>query len=361
MRQALVIGCVITACKVGDAIADPLISYPGTKATSMGGAFTAAPGNVSSLLYNPAAMVRPDFVWEDAEGEIQTQQQVVSSLEYSQSVQAAAGPTGDKVDNYMLGMAALTPTLSYGFMYSPIWEVSHGDENAQELDAYMVGFGWDISDRAEHGEGLFISLGASAGYLESSADWREDEEDDYSDEEFFGVAGLKARIVDTRTFSFDLGGSYRSEATFDEAEVFDVDGSMDSPVSKQPWGLPEEVSYGAAMHYQGTGYLVSLTASHRETGYEAVTTEYDDMETNSVGLELGLAGGSLSFRSGYYSSTSDAIDSDGATLGIGFNAIREHGELSLELAFEARENTIAGGEDYDEVLSSISMNWVRSP
>ncbi len=425
----------------GVASADPLMNPPGTKMGSLGGAGTAALGNVSSLYHNPAAIVRHDFVWEDAEGNVQTHRELLASVEYRQNVVAHATRDGDyagtrgwaRDNQYMVGVTRLDPNFSYGLIYIPgVLEVEHEESeelknhsmssgewrdeelNAsmpdwhQQIDVALAGMGWDLAKRHKHGEGFALNVGAALGYASTSSgstlDGGSDGEidgtitdDDCSfgqgcrrplkglneDEDTFYIVGLMTRIIDQSGFSLDLGASHRSKAEFNP-EVQVQEGSFeDTPPIKDAfrvWGIPEETAAGFSANFQGARTF-SLLGSYRTTSYEDVTrtSEYwaldsdpeqdpepfGDRETLSLGGEISLRGGTISLRSGYYVSEEDAVngralDSTGYTLGVGFNDRGGGGGLSLELAFDVRDNEWTGGSGGAgrELYSSISVNWI---
>jgi hypothetical protein len=356
-------------------MADPLVSYPGTKAKGMGGAFTAIANNNSAMYFNPAGMVNFDS----------DQVNVMFTAEVGTGAAFDLDPTTDLTSstvNYFVAAGFIAPEFGFGMAVYSLYSVR---AEAVSEDGQYVGYkDQDISVLSASGaytltNGLYpgggrISVGATLGLAFSGGGLIEIEttssdgsvssnyEDDTLDQlGYFGAVGIKARLFDSMLFKVDLGANYRSSA-----ELENEDSSTVATIPVNGMDMPAELAYGIAAIYQTEYGVITLAADNKTTYYEEATSEensglyfrLNDYNTQSVGLDI--SGPVYQVRAGAYRSAeqdgangSYGLDVSGYTVGGGMTFNKT---VNLELSVDNKTYEWGDGTDTNEVFASLSLN-----
>jgi len=358
-------------------MADPLVSYPGTKAKGMGGAFTAIANNNSAMYFNPAGMVN----FESGSKHAMFTAEVGTGGAFDLS--NAEEPTSSTV-NYFVATGFTSPTYGYGLAVYSLYSVkaqavdSRGNVSYKEQDisvlsasaSHLLPFGFnDI-----YPGGGQISVGATLGVAFSGGGLVQIEtestngtsnsnyDDDVLDQRgFFGAVGIKARLYTSMLFKLDIGANYRSSAALES--VHDDDGRTSAPVNGMD--MPAELAYGIAAIYQTEYGVVTLAADQKLTSYEEATSaensnmnfRLNDYETLSVGLDF--SGPVYQIRTGAYMSEEQDgengtnLNISGYTLGAGMILDKN---MNIELSVDNKTYEWATGQENSEVFASVSLN-----
>jgi len=306
--------------------ADPLITYIGAKAKSMGGAFTAVANNNSAMYFNPAGLVNFD------------------GLENTM-VTFEAG-TGAKFDgegatledrhtsagSYFFGLSLIGTDGGFGFAAYSLYDLNLRDGSdtyyTEEIKVISLSAAFKLIDQL-YPYGGKLSIGVTGA---TASSFNETDEMLNVDGNFYAV-GLKVRALNHHAFKLDLGINYRFSATLES-----------DPESKSTYfiavGIPQETAFGAALSYGTEFGLFTLAADYKDTAYDDATKESDfairipDVTTMNLGLEYATA--QFQLRAGTYKSTyaDDTIDGEitGLTAGAGY--IIE--SFSFEAAYDSR-------------------------
>jgi len=361
-------------------MADPLVSYPGTKAKGMGGAFTAVANNNSAMYFNPAGLVN----FESARSNVMFTAEIGTGGAFDLSAPNWDDVTSSTV-NYFVAGGISNPEYGYGVSVYSLYSVraqatdsrgntSYKDQDISVLSAsasHLLPFGFnDI-----YPGGGQISVGATLGVAFSGGGLIEvtsnssdgstsssNYDDDTLDQRgFFGAVGIKARLYSSILFKLDVGGNYRSSAALDS--VHDDDGTTSAPVNGMD--MPAELAYGIAAIYQTEYGVVTLTGDQKLTSYEEATSpensnfnfRLNDYKTTSLGLDF--SGPVYQVRTGMYQSQEQDgaygknLDISGYTFGAGM--ILSSGS-SLEFSIDKKTYEWAFAPENGEVFASFSYN-----
>lgn len=357
MKKSLISMGIVSLLGVSNLYADQFLAAPGTKARSMGYAFSAVANNTSAIYYNPA-------------GYVADRKYGVFTLEYGNASSFDQTENGSDVfssDNqYFLGFGAFGTQSGIGFAAYSLYDVYFTGTNnyAAHQSNEVVGLAYSYR--------LFprLSVGFSANYV-SKIFASDESEDDYGNVtydthngktllpfettgSFFQVGALLDVLKDSETGNkLTLSYTYKTEADLTEDK-----GDYDyTQVGVEPWDLPEETVMGAAITY-GTSFASFLvTYDRKETTY--TLPAFASSTTNAFGLEIGFDG--LSIRAGQYESTpkdealAEALATKGTTYGLNWQfSTTKNGGGFLEFASDTREIEAINSKN---TFNSLSLNW----
>jgi hypothetical protein len=355
-------------------LADPFVSYPGTKAKGMGGAFTAVANNNSAMYFNPAGMINFE-----------------SEAEYTMIT--LEGGLGGKFDasksntddvftsngNYFLAAGGYGSGWHGGMAIYSLYTIktSAVDENGdyagyknQDISALSASFAYELSKQMYPGGGK-LSIGTTLGVAFSGSGLMEMKttksdgsetssyEDDTLDQRgYFAMVGLKARVLQTMTFRVDIGANYRTRAAMESVHDGSTIGET-TPVNGMD--MPSEFSMGVAAMYLSEYGVLTLSLDKKTTGYEEATSEGNsdmlrgmpDYSTLAMGIDL--SGPEYQVRAGTYTSTpsEDDIEISGVTFGVGMMIGTA---WNIEASVDTRKYTY-GSFSTDETFGSLSLNY----
>ena len=361
-------------------MADPLVSYPGTKAKGMGGAFTAIANNNSAMYFNPAGMVN----FESDKANVMFTAEVGTGGAFDLSADNIEDVTSSTF-NYFVGGGITAPEYGYGVAVYSLYSVkalatdsrgttSYKDQDISALSAsYAHALPFGLNDI--YPGGGRISIGATLGVafsggglieVESTSSDGSTSTSNYDDDTldqlgYFGSVGIKARLYDSMLFKLDVAANYRSSAELDS--VHDDDGTTSAPVNGMD--MPAEVAFGVAAIYQTEYGVVTLAGDQKLTSYEDATSSensdlhfrLNDYQTTSIGLDL--SGPVYQVRGGVYTSqeqdgnNGENLDIAGMTFGAGM--ILKNGS-NIEFSVDNRTYKWASGDETSEVFASVSLN-----
>ncbi len=341
--------------------ADPFISYPGTRAKAMGGAFVAVADDSSSCWYNPAGIANWGFDF---------------TLEYSQ----APSYNNDKYDNtgdsFFVGVklgAERRGGLGLYF-YSPYsiaysFNVTEDNANFDYLYGYL--------DETVYIFGLTISMGSENAKIGFSF---ESVYLDFSDSKFYRVVDNNTYLIDPdkldvsqgyslsvgillnplrlekNKLDFKIGAAYHLPS-FGHTESYSKEYEKelaDKVIFRKPASY--DIGLSLTLPLGKYAYLI-LSGQYGETDYSKVNENFDwKYRKFSAGGELRLViiNSILSLRWGGYSSKSTQDDEVlGITGGIGIG-IGQH--FTIEGSYERRKWR-SFNENISIDLFSFSINF----
>ncbi len=352
-------------------LADPWISYPGTRARSMGGAFTAVADDSSAIWYNPAGLTGKKGI------------DVI--VEYSQAVDienseftngenkffVAADFRGKKIG---LGIAYFSPyTISWNYPESTnqIYGTLKEDINVLSFGLAFPSF----NERLKIGgtvELVTIDYGDSSLYRDSYGYTYQESNSDSSTSGFSGSIGvlLDAIKIDSSAFTMKIGGVYRFKTSVGDTKT---DDEIEDNIL---FGRPPSYELGLSMAKGITRFKSTITASvqygntdwseanSNDYYYRVMENRYDKV---SFGLEWTkmLEGGIkyLSLRAGYYSSKPDEDyyypEVTGITGGVGLKLGKY---FAIEATYENRNMEMESYfYNYNQRvgLYSVALTWSK--
>ena len=352
-------------------LADPWISYPGTRARSMGGAFTAVADDSSAIWYNPAGLTGKKGI------------DVI--VEYSQAVDienseftngenkffVAADFRGKKIG---LGIAYFSPyTISWNYP-----ESTNSIYGTLKEDINVLSFGLafpSFNERLKIGgtvELVTIDYGDSSLYRDSYGYTYQESNSDSSTSGFSGSIGvlLDAIKIDSSAFTMKIGGVYRFKTSVGDTKT---DDEIEDNIL---FGRPPSYELGLSMAKGITRFKSTITASvqygntdwseanSNNYSYRVMENRYDKV---SFGLEWTkmLEGGIkyLSLRAGYYSSKPDEDyyypEVTGITGGVGLKLGKY---FAIEATYENRNMEMESYfYNYNQRvgLYSVALTWSK--
>ncbi|WP_419658180.1 putative membrane protein [Desulfosarcina variabilis str. Montpellier] len=352
-------------------LADPWISYPGTRARSMGGAFTAVADDSSAIWYNPAGLTGKKGI------------DVI--VEYSQAVDienseftngenkffVAADFRGKKIG---LGIAYFSPyTISWNYP-----ESTNSIYGTLKEDINVLSFGLafpSFNERLKIGgtvELVTIDYGDSSLYRDSYGYTYQESNSDSSTSGFSGSIGvlLDAIKIDSSAFTMKIGGVYRFKTSVGDTKT---DDEIEDNIL---FGRPPSYELGLSMAKGITRFKSTITASvqygntdwseanSNDYSYRVMENRYDKV---SFGLEWTkmLEGGIkyLSLRAGYYSSKPDEDyyypEVTGITGGVGLKLGKY---FAIEATYENRNMEMESYfYNYNQRvgLYSVALTWSK--
>lgn len=359
---------VVAVCVIPvTAFADTMISYPGTAARAMGGAYTAVGQDASAVWYNPAALSydAKDLILEYSNApNIDYSKGEVDSNEHAFF---GAFKSGD--DDFGWGLFIYTP-YSWNFLvFSP---EATGD---LEQDLYLFGLGLSkkVMSSDTYGtlrvggtiEGTFLAFGDSELVNSFGSEIEIDAANDSVG--FSGSVGVLYELPVQKLVTglkASIGAVYRFESVgedtsnIDELDVFD-DIAVHKPSS---W----DVGFSVTQSIDKYRSKITLSGQYGRTEYSDISELLDfQYRKASIGAEFvyGLNSEIFKFialRGGYYkSNVSDSEfgfpDVNGYTFGLG-TKLGDH--WGIDLAYEKRELEFENGFDQDDVdLFSIALTY----
>ncbi|MEA3512382.1 MAG: hypothetical protein U9R37_02175 [Campylobacterota bacterium] len=362
MKNILYTSGLLVALGTTTLYADQFAAAPGTKARSMGYAFSAVANNSSALYYNPAG-----FVSDSKYSVFTLEGGTASSWDETDNNDAFSSDT-----QYFIGGGSFTPEGGWGFAIYSLYDIYFTEQYDNGYDTSRAAH---QSNEVIHWAGSWrlherFSMGLGVGYVTKifSSDTNEDENgyetakshNGYSLVEYdsyggFFQFGLLADVLkdDETGNKLTLSYTYRSEADMKEKSV-DNDYGYSTTIGVEPFDLPEEQVIGAAIHYATAAASFLITYDIKTTTY--TYPEFASSDTTAMGIEIGFEG--LSFRAGAYESTpqnsdySEALEVKGTTYGIN----KQFGNVfAIEFAVDNRK---MDGIDSDNTFSSLSLNFV---
>jgi hypothetical protein len=206
----------------GNSFADPFISYPGTRAKSLGGAYSAAPYDASAIWYNPAGIVfgETGFVFEYSQGiSIDTDTSVADigeSIFDQSNIQTGmkTGLLGNEAHKFFVGylnsnqnkygwaLGVYSPyTIEWSFSPYPLEEGKGYGEIIEEM--YVLGLAFSFKPFKQ------LSLGACVeGIYEQYDDskiWYFDKSDEFIN---MGITRYFAREIKELDDSIGISGTF---------------------------------------------------------------------------------------------------------------------------------------------------------
>ena len=221
---------MINSLFTGNGLADPFISYPGTRAKSLGGAYSAAPYDASAIWYNPAGIVsgKSGFVFEYSQGisiDTDTSTQDIGESIFDQSSLQSGMKTGllgneahkgfvgylnvneKKTIGWAIGLY-MPYTIEWSFSPYPLEEGKGYGEIVEDM--YVLGLALSSSP-FEHISSPFkhVRLGLCIeGVYEKYDDsniWYFDKSTEYSN---MGITSYNARRIKELDDSFEPSGTF---------------------------------------------------------------------------------------------------------------------------------------------------------
>jgi len=360
-------------------MADPLVSYPGTKAKGMGGAFTAIANNNSAMYFNPAGMVDFDS----------TKDRTIFTAEVGTGgafdVSSTSTEPVSSTFNYFVAAGITNPGYGLGIavysLYSITANVKDPNDSTryitkdQDISALSVSAAYALTNQMYPWGGA-ISVGATIGMAFSGGgliNYETTDEDgtvsnNYDDSTldqrgFFGAVGIKARVYKSMTFNVDLGANYRSAASLDS--VHDSSNSTTAPVNGMD--MPSEIAYGMAAMYLTEHGVFTVSVDKKTTGYKESTSPsnsdmifgLNDYDTLAFGVDFSSP--IFQLRGGLYESTevvdgvnSNTLNISGYTVGAGYVFTKE---INIELSLDNKTYEFQNRDDKSELFGSLSLNF----
>jgi len=337
--------------------ADPLVTYVGTKAKGMGGAFTAISNNNSAMYFNPAGLVNfekrssANFTIEGGQGAKYDEEATTSDKQFTSS------------SSYFVGISATTPKIGYGVALYTLYDLNLQDKKNQNayykegISVLSLSGAYRLVDTI-YPYGGAVSMGVTGAYAMSGSSDDSNSNDTLSVSGSFFMVGLKARLLNHRAFKIDVGANYRSYCKLESDDT--------STVKYTGVGIPQEIAYGIAASYGTTFGLFTLAADHRDTGYEEATKNTDftilipDVSTTNIGFDFSTP--SFQIRVGEYKSVYTnksfnvrfpASDISGYTAGLGIS----FGEnWNIEASYDSRTYKFSNEETTTPFISA-SLNY----
>jgi len=354
--------------------ADPMISYPGTRARGMGGAFTGIADDSSSVWYNPAGLAKclPEFAfeWSQAPG-----RKLIQEATDDPAKKFDAGNLDNSNSNLFISLSGNGFGIYYYSPYAMEWNFAERERIGTQLAQideriWMIGLAFAdsiVEDKLNFGftvEHVEINH-PGVGHLDSHEvdNVRKYSFDDDSNS-ITGSIGLLATPIESKQYSIKLklGGVYRFKSSPPDVPQVDFAGR------KLLLGKPESYDFGASLTKSFTSLQSSFIFSIQQgvtkwSGTETYDAVHNDYNKTSMGAEWSIVSKNspfcISFRAGLYSSTATEKDFgwpdvNAFTAGIGF--LSEDGESGLEVAYENR--TLSYYSNDEETVSLISVSLI---
>jgi hypothetical protein len=382
------------------AFADPFMSYPGTRAKAMGGAFCGVADDASAVWYNPAGLAEGEsfdlfLEWsqaisqeEDTKGNEKDLSQFginPSSLTNEENKIFFSIKWADKIEQKDGGIALyyMSP-YTIDWYFPPELELGKTFGNFKE-DMNIFGFafaGSSHNDRLLFGGSLeYINISfetdelkiineyESPYYYYQSVNTRFDHAYGFS-----GSLGILGVVYDdpVRTLRIKMGGVYRfssscsadtgSDTKYDDAEQADIsDKIVDQLVFSKPASFDIGFSLNKSITSLKSAFL--FAGQYGETDWSKTNETIDNKyKKTSFGFEWQMnfekSDLHLALRSGLYFSEASKPESgwpevDGLTIGIGTFFAKNH--WGLDVTHEYRDISYEGGKSDSVSLLSIAI------
>jgi len=307
---------------------DPLSYAPGTRASAVGGAFTAISNNSSASYYNPAGLAAQGFqaMYITIEGG--------GATKYDYKKQEFVDDGGGAFDLTVI-------SNRFGLEFS--WYSTGFDQDIMSLScAYGIMEGMSIG----------LTAGMATTYAtEESIEW------------FYGL-GYKANILNLKQFpvKLDFGISYRSEQSFEELK-------NNSQSTYSGYGMPSRAALGVALLLPTKYAAVTISADYVYYGYTSAT-DYQDVvvkmkDINEMKIGLSTAFNKVFMGIGYNTSSSEDNNFNLDVMSIG-SGIQWEGKSkgwisSIDVTYEKRSgNYIDNDIDQSSIMFSINLGHMNS-
>jgi hypothetical protein len=388
------------------AYADPFMSYPGTRAKAMGGAFVGVADDASTVWYNPAGIAAGEsfdcvFEWMQAisqDTKLTTEKDNLfqygvdpDTLNNDKSKYFFALKTSDTIHNPDIGDVRGGGALYYISPYTIDWyyppNLNANNKAFGNFREDMNIFGFALAASSE--DDLF-KYGATFEYINIKFDTDDlylltkdlyDNYDVYRIQTdynhafgFSGSFGMLASLYSNKEqgVNVKLGGTYRfhsscSADTGDDARTSEEALNMEvSELIKDQMVFRKPASYDVGLSFSKS--FIHLRSAFLFAGQYGITdwTKTNNAienkyEKSSLGAEWQLAfknGTRIAFRSGWYLSEATKPeqgwpDVTGLTMGVGF--LLNSDSLGLDCTYEFRNISFEGSETEDISLVSIAL------
>lgn len=392
IRNLLVLSCAFMLL-IGTAYADPFISYPGTRARGMGGAFTAVADDASAVWYNPAGLVGGDekeFIAEWSQALARKKVTDPGNSFTAALNNTSQGELDNDANKFFLGFKTSNKKIGWGIFYlSPYsidWyfppqpKVNKAFGQLKE-EMHIFGISGAIStlnDRLNFGiSGEYVYTDyndANVWYVRSKTGntynvSRVDSIDDSVDG-FSGSLGVLGVPLDNKPLALKIkvGGVYRFESS-KNADTGSTTGTK-LVTDQLLFAKPASWDAGIAVTKAFTKIKSAFTLSAQygvtdwSTANDGIENEYEKI---SLGAEWQIAKKlafleRLSLRGGYYDSQASRSedgwpDVDAITWGVG---ARLGKKVGVEFAYEYRAIDYAQAEESDQEFSlfSLSLSYI---
>jgi len=397
---------VFLACLIATfAYADPFMSYPGTRAKAMGGAFVGVADDASTVWYNPAGIAAGESVDCVLEWMQAISQETKLTFERSNMLQYGVDPdslnndqskyffalkTSDTIHNRELGDVRGGGALYYISPYTIDWYYppSMNDQKAFgnfREDMNIFGFAVAASsedDRFKYGmtlEYINIKYDTDDLYLlnlDSSQNYKVYRiETEYNHAYgFSGSFGMLATLYSNKeqAFRIKLGGTYRFHSSLtadigDEAKTSEEAVNMEiSEIIKDQMVFRKPASYDIGLSFSKS--FIKLRSAFLFAWQYGITdwTKTNNAienkyEKSSLGAEWQLAFKNdtrIAFRSGFYISEATKPeqgwpDVTGLTMGLGL--LLNSDSFGIDCTYEFRNISFEGKDTEDISLLSIAL------
>jgi len=354
--KKIIIGSMVASLLSTTLLADQFQAAPGTKARSMGYAFSAIANNTSAVYYNPAGFV------SDSSYSVATLEFGNASSFDETEVNSGGNGAYDMFSSdtqYFVGGGNFKPEGGWGLALYSLYDVYLIENNSnvihQSNEVLNYGIAWNIGTRVAFGLGygrvqkIFSSDESSDGTSDTHNGLALTE---YESEGDFFQAGIKVDILkDSETGNkITLAYTYRSEAEIEETS----DDATYLTTGIQPFNVPEEQVIGLGIQYATSAVSFLFAYDRKETTYTG-SASFASSNTDAIGLEIGFDG--FGIRGGVYQSTpqedglSDALSVKGTTVGAYF-------KMSQGFYVEAAADSRKIADTKKNTFASASLNFV---
>lgn len=370
---------------------DPFVSYPGTKARSMGSAFVAVADDISSIWYNPAGFSKKSKIL----AEVSTATEVDDFHVASDGQILSYGNYDSTNWTYFVGGVFSRNTWNFSLaLFQPYqiqWGINLRDEGISgKLDEDMTVGSFGISKRLEFRTGKsFLPYGSIGGTVEyinidgkdsnlyaySYGNWYRLDEDDLSENAVSGSVGILLTLFELKkgtkgaaNFKVNLGAVYRFKSSKDLSATSTINSEKFKAVA---FKKPQSWDVGLSLIKKVfSRWRLTLSGQYGEVDYGSGVDYYDfKYRKYSFGGELYSAFAmkffkGLALRGGYY--LSEATDEKfnlwpdvyAFTFGAGLQLTKN---FIIDAAYEIRHLGNYGEDvdfDIDDVnLFSVALRW----
>lgn len=344
--KKIIILSAITALTLS---ADPLATYVGAKAKGMGGAFTAISNNNSAMYFNPAGLTNFEGLYN-----------MSGTIEFGNGAKINQNSSNidDRYDSDtsgFFGVSVSSPEGGFGFAMYSLYDLELQVLNdptkyiKEEVEVMSLSGAYSLTKQM-YPYGGALSVGITGAYASSFAGTENVDPDVINVNGYFGMIGLKARLLNHRAFKVDLGLNYRSAA--------DLISDEESYKQYVGIGIPQEIAYGLAGSYGSEVGLFTLSTDYKQTAYADATkdTSFDlvlgDLKTLSVGADFSTP--LFQVRAGAYKSDFDDTEDNsisGYTAGVGM----VYKLAQIEVSYDNRTYKEALQETSEQFIT-VSLN-----
>jgi hypothetical protein len=363
-------------------VADPFISYPGTRARAMGGAFTAIAEDASAVWYNPAGVAggsEIDFVFEWSQA-ISRKLDVDIENDIDTLKGNEVGELNNDKNKIFLGISWEDQKWGGGFFYLSPYTINWYFPPKHQLgtafgeieeDMHIVGLAGArslLNDRLKIGVSLeYVLIKYDDDKLRYIYDysggsyWYKKANSDMDANAFSGSIGVLATPINYKPLALKvkIGGVYRFQSSASPATEKDETATHVEEVITDQLVFNKPASYDIGISFtKGFTAIKSQFTFSAQYGFTDWSKANDYLENDysktSFGAEWQILQklaifDAISFRGGFYESVASKTDEgwpdvQGYTLGIG---TRVGGKWGGEFTYEYRTLSFAQKEDDD--------------